>query len=76
MARLPDGWIFIPRLEGTTVNVIKKPLVICKHCTSWEADWKPNYAKDDEHFCPMVSFVTSGDWFCAYGEQKEDDHAT
>ena len=48
------------------VNVVR-----CKDCTSWEADWKPNNAQDGEHFCPMVSLVTRGDWFCADGERRD-----
>lgn len=50
------------------VNVVR-----CKNCTAWETDWKPNHSLDDERFCPMVGIVTSKDWFCAYGERKEDE---
>ena len=53
-----------------TVDAV--PVVRCKDCTSWEADWKPNNAQDGEHFCPMVSLVTRGDWFCADGERREN----
>ena len=60
--------------DKVTGKIAPVNVVHCKDCTSWEADWKPNYAQNDEHFCPMVAFVTRGDWFCAYGERREEKH--
>ncbi len=36
------------------------PVVRCRECKYWETDWKPNHSIDGEHFCPMISLVTSG----------------
>lgn len=49
------------------------PVVRCRECRNWETDWKPNNSIDGEHFCPMISSVISGEWFCAYGERRDDD---
>ena len=49
------------------------PVVRCRNCENWEAGWKPNFSKDGEHFCPMISRVTSGEWFCAYGERRDSE---
>ena len=47
------------------------PVVRCRDCENWETDWKPNHSIDGEHFCPVISLVTSEKWFCAYGERRE-----
>lgn len=63
MARLPDGWVFIPRVEGprkedgqlvVTVSVDEKELVMCKHC---------KYRYNCKH-------CHGDDWYCADGEQE------
>lgn len=58
-------------------NIIKTSdfvhVVRCRDCKNWETDWKPNYSIDGEHFCPMISLVTSEEWFCADGERRDDD---
>lgn len=74
MARFPDGWVFIPHVEGpkkedgqlvVTVNVDEKELVMCKHC---RYRW-------DSIGCRMYSegMSTPDNWYCADGE-KEDEH--
>jgi hypothetical protein len=63
MAKLPDGWIFIPKFKDlTTITVEQKELVCCKNCKQAEqceiyAGW------DGQH----------PDWFCADGERRDDD---
>ena len=58
-------------LDGApTVDAV--PVVRCRDCKNWETDWKPNHSIDGEHFCPMISLVTSWEWFCAYGERRDD----
>ena len=59
--------------ELPTVDAV--PVVRCRDCKNWETDWKPNHSIDGEHFCPMISLVTSGEWFCAYGERRDEDAA-
>ena len=57
--------------EAPAVDAV--PVVRCRDCKNWATDWKPNHSIDGEHFCPMISLVTSGEWFCAYGERRDDD---
>ena len=57
--------------EMSEVNVVQ--VIRCWDCKNWETDWKPNHSVDGEHFCPMISLVTSGEWFCAYGERSDSE---
>ena len=54
--------------NGDLVHVVR-----CRNCENWETGWKPNHSIDGEHFCPMISLVTSGEWFCAYGERMDGE---
>lgn len=40
MAKLPSGWLFIPRVinKGTAIEVEQKELVTCKNCKHFELD--------------------------------------
>ena len=49
-----------------------RPVVLCLHCKNWDTSWAPNCGKEYGHFCPMVGNVTCADWFCAYGEKREE----
>lgn len=74
MARTPDGLVIIAEPDELGVEMRLKEareLVMCKNCKHWEADWKPNNVQDGVHFCPMVSLVRRGDWFCANGERRD-----
>ena len=53
----------------TAANV--HPVVLCKDCENWDTDWIPKYARENEHFCPIVGLTTREDWFCADGEKKD-----
>lgn len=63
-----DCWKTIKELPA--VDAV--PVVRCKNCKYWETDWKPNNVQDGVHFCPMVSLVRRGDWFCANGERRSE----
>ena len=66
MAKLPDGWVFIPRIKGiTTIEVEKRELVMCQHCR--HADCFDKFAvcrKAEKKLVPL-------DFFCADGEKRE-----
>ena len=49
-----------------------RPVVLCRDCKHWDIDWVPNYAKENEHFCPIITLTTRDDWFCADGEKREE----
>lgn len=73
-ARTLTGMDFVMMLKDQPA-VDAVPVVRCKNCKYWDADWKPNNVQDGVHFCPMVSLVRRGDWFCADGERRDDDAA-
>ena len=59
-------------VEGAlTVDAV--PVVRCKDCKHWCTDSTPCLQDADAHFCAMVDFYSTADWFCAYGERREDD---
>ena len=66
-------WSEVERMLRELPAVDAVPVVRCKNCKHWEADWKPNNAQDGVRFCPMVSLVRRGDWFCADGERSAND---
>lgn len=36
--KLPDGWIFTTKAEGTTIKIEEKKLICCKNCKYFEYD--------------------------------------
>ena len=64
--RIPEAIEKLPAVDAV-------PVVRCGGCKNWETDWKPNHSIDGEHFCPMILLVTSGEWFCAYGERMDSN---
>jgi hypothetical protein len=65
------GWkACIDRIK-TLPTVDAVPVVRCKDCKHWCTDSTPCLQDADAHFCAMVDFYSTSDWFCAYGERKE-----
>ena len=58
--------------KGVYTAADVRPMVTCADCKHWDIDWVPNYAKENEHFCPIVALTTWCDWFCADGEKREE----
>lgn len=47
-------------------------VVTCKDCKHWVKDLTSRVPDDKEyHFCPMIDFNTSEDYYCADAERKE-----
>ena len=77
MARIPDGFLFFVHDElkcedgkvFVEFNLEEKQLVMCKHCRHW-------YGPDDgkEHSCDRDALLRPGNWFCAGGEEEEEQH--
>ena len=65
-------WYCVEDMIENAPAVDAVPVVRCKNCKYWEADWKPNNVQDGVHFCPMVSLVRRGDWFCADGKRRSE----
>lgn len=66
-------------IHEAAIEVLKKvpaadvrPVVLCKDCRHWDIDEIPKYARENEHFCPMVTLTTREDWFCADGVKREE----
>ena len=63
MARLPAGWIFIPKYKDPiTITVEQRELVCCENCIHG-CDWDYGRWK-----CIKNGGMHSPDWFCADGE--------
>lgn len=78
MAKLPDGWIFIPTIEKrTTVNIEERELVMCRNC-KWGEPSK-NMKGEDMVFCYNGDtgiedgYLHEPNWFCAEGKKKTGD---
>ena len=76
MAKLPNGWVIILRSEGrsTTIDIIKKPLVMCKDCFFGEAgidaDGDP-CVKCCQEMNPCMDIDLPPEWYCPNGAEKE-----
>lgn len=78
MARIPDGWVFIPRLDkrGKTepeIQIEGRELVFCEHCIY--SGWK--IGKDiikPEYYCYRGTEPepVDADHFCGYGEERKE----
>ena len=67
MARLPDGWVFIPRMkDAITIELKQMELVTCQHCKHCFTDGENVLY----NVCELNNNkVQSDDWFCADGEK-------
>lgn len=75
MARIPDGWVFIPRINNRKkaeleIQIEKRELVFCEHCIysrwkSWQDVITPNY------YCHRGTEPEEvpADHFCGYGKR-------
>lgn len=47
-------------------------IITCKDCKHWVKDLTSRVPDDKEyHFCPMIDFNTSEDYYCADAERRE-----
>lgn len=71
MARLPDGWVFIPKMkDAITIELKQMELVTCRHCKhghKYEFCVKCENAGNPGMFATYHRF----DWFCADGEEED-----
>ena len=65
MAKLPDGWVFMPKpVNMTTIDIEKKELVMCRNCRHRD----PEDHKCDHGWIHCIVPVDD-DFWCAYGEK-------
>ena len=70
MARLPDGWVFIPRMkDAITIELKQMELVTCRHCKHYRyyglsydtiSECKIGHCENPDEY-----------WFCADGEEED-----
>lgn len=66
MAKLPDGWVFIPKpVKRTTIDIEKHELVMCRNCKHRD----PEDFKCDNHWHSHSPLPVDDDFWCAYGEK-------
>ena len=68
MAKLPAGWIFIPKMkDAVTITVEKRELVVCKDC-KWYHQAFANEGRCVNH----DNDFHNPDWFCADGKRTTE----
>ena len=71
MAKLPDGWVFIPMMkDAITIELKQMELVTCRHCKHY----KPYTGRvsGNQYFqCEVLTMDTDPDWFCPDGEEED-----
>lgn len=83
MAKLPDGWVFMPRMTGAANYVLEtRELVKCKNCKHYEVTdvWvefqkTPILGASDQPTCRMWGegdCKTDPDGWCFLGEAKDE----
>lgn len=50
---------------------VRPEIIHCKDCVNWDTTWKDD-CDESSHYCPLIDGVREGDWYCAYGERKDD----
>lgn len=68
--KLPDGWLFTPRMDKkdrTKIVIEKTEIVRCKSCRYYNTECC------DEGFglCDRRYFGTYDEWYCADGEEEK-----
>ena len=65
MAKLPSGWIFIPRVKDLNhIELVERKLVTCQECK-----WSTFEGK--MLICTATDTPHTYDWYCAGGEEKK-----
>lgn len=69
MAKLPDGWVFIPRMkDAITIELEQRELVTCRHCK--HRDPESGCCDCGGHEMMKGKILAMPDnWWCADGER-------
>lgn len=75
MAKLPDGWVFIPKMKNIlTVTVEQKELICCRNCIHWI----PGRITENDDFIQPRCKRNCGGWssddYCSCAERREEVH--
>lgn len=64
--RLPDGWLFTPRLDKKLTKIIveQTEIVRCRNCRHYNTEC----CSDGYGWCHRRDFGTNDEWYCADGE--------
>jgi len=72
MAKLPDGWVFTPKMKDMlTITLEEKELIRCCHCKHWI----PGTITDKDDFIQPRCKRNGGGWssddYCSCAERRE-----
>lgn len=65
MAKLPDGYLYIPKAEGDTITVEPVEFVMCRNCANQECE-----GRDGQIVCGITGEAHRPDWWCADRDSK------
>lgn len=67
MAKLPSGWIFIPRFKDVShIELVERKLITCQECR-----WSECEGRNEMIVCGIDGTAHKQEWFCADGEANE-----
>ena len=74
MAKLQDGWVFIPKVvmneKEANIEVREYELVFCENCKHYKETTIIGCAIG---FCKQKNIIISKDDYCKFGEREEDE---
>ena len=65
----PFGWMFFPRATATTIDIDRKPIVLCQDCKQWDEAG----GMMGRGWCGYQMKCTGPHYFCADGKKEETD---
>ena len=70
MAKLPDGWVLVPKMkDALTVTIEQKELVCCRNCK--HCYYASNRTPEEQSYvCDKIGMDVKPSWFCADGERR------
>lgn len=81
MARMPDGWVFTPKVSGpkledgklvATVSVDERELVMCNNCT--HCYFASNRVPAEKAYvCSIFGYDVALDFYCKNGERRNGE---
>lgn len=71
MAKLPSGWIFIPRFTDVShIELVERKLITCQECKHFDGE---TYELNNvQGMCFKAGMVVRPGFWCADGEANDD----
>jgi len=72
MAKMPDGWIFIPKEKSRTeIELVPSELVFCHNCKYSAMLYADDRFMDG--YCQRHNIAVSETFYCADGKPRKDE---